>query len=265
MSPQSFKKWKKIKFFYKQMTECFSEIFAQSQLDKERITQLTNRDIKFIGNLKLASESKKQEGCFDSNLINFKKNKTLMLASTHNDEEFQFVPIIKKLLSQINDLKIIIAPRHPERSESILSFYKKSGVSSKIVDDKENNEEDVLIVNTFGNLPIFFNISDIVFLGGSFVSKGGHNPIEPAINNCVIITGPHIYNWKNIYDDMQSNKACIIFNEISELEKNVINLFSDTSKMQKLKERSKKIAQKKFFDSKKLIHSINNHIEATIC
>ena len=36
-------------------------------------------------------------------------------------------------------------------------------------------------------------------------------------------------------------------------------------KMQKLKERSKKLAQKKFFDSKKLIHSINNHIEATIC
>ncbi len=265
MSPQSFKKWKKIKFFYKQMTECFSEIFAQSQLDKERITELTNRDIKFIGNLKLASESKKQDEFSSKNLINLKKNKTLMLASTHNDEEFQFLPIIKKLLSQIDGLKIIIAPRHPERSKSILSFYKKSGILSKIIDDRTNVGEDVLIVNTFGNLPNFFNISDIVFLGGSFVSKGGHNPIEPAINNCAIITGPHIYNWKNIYDDMLSNNACIVFNEISELEKNVINLFNDTSKMQKLKERSKKLAQKKFFDSKKLIHSINNHIEATIC
>ena len=123
----------------------------------------------------------------------------------------------------------------------------------------------MLIVNTFGNLPNFFNISDIVFLGGSFVSKGGHNPIEPAINNCAIITGPHIYNWKNIYDDMLSNNACIVLNEISELEKNVLNLFNNTSKMQKLKERSKKLAQKKFFDSKRLIHSINSHIGATIC
>ena len=130
---------------------------------------------------------------------------------------------------------------------------------------KQILKKKVLIVNTFGNLPNFFKVSDIVFLGGSFVSKGGHNPIEPAINNCAIITGPHIYNWKNIYDDMLSNKACIVFNKISELEKNVINLFNDTSKMQKLKERSKKLAQKKFFDSKKLIHSINNHIEATIC
>ena len=75
MSPQSFEKWKKIKFFYKQMTECFSEIFAQSQLDKERITQLTNRDIKFIGNLKLASESKNKESGLGNNLTNFKKIK----------------------------------------------------------------------------------------------------------------------------------------------------------------------------------------------
>ena len=61
MSPQSFKKWKKIKFFYKQMTECFSEIFAQSQLDRERIKTLTNRNIKFIGNLKLSSGSNFQQ------------------------------------------------------------------------------------------------------------------------------------------------------------------------------------------------------------
>ena len=120
MSPKSFEKWKNLKFFYKQMTECFCEIFAQSQLDKERIKQLTGRDIKFIGNLKLSSESINREKKFDSNLFDFEKNKILMLASTHNDEEFQLLPIIKGLLSKINNLKIIVAPRHPERSKSIL-------------------------------------------------------------------------------------------------------------------------------------------------
>ena len=67
-----------------------------------------------------------------------------MLTSTHNDEEFQFLPIIKKLLSQIDDLKIIIAPRHPERAESILSFYNKYGILSKLVDDRKDIKEEIL-------------------------------------------------------------------------------------------------------------------------
>jgi len=265
MSPKSFKKWKKLKFFYKQMTECFSEIFAQSQLDRDRIKQLTNRDIKFIGNLKLSSNSKYYEKNLDKNLVNFQNGKTLMLASTHENEEFQFLPIIKKLLTHINGIKIIIAPRHPERSESIFSVYQKSGIAVKLIDHNTIANEDVLIVNTFGNLPTYFNVSDIVFLGGSFVNKGGHNPIEPAINNCVVITGPYIYNWQNIYDYLLENKACFVFDKILELEEKVMNLFEDKNKINILKERSEKLAQKKFFDSEKLIYSIKNLIDTTIC
>ena len=123
-----------------------------------------------------------------------------MLASTHENEEFQLLASVKKLIKKINDLKIIIAPRHPERSSLILSIYKKAGMSVKILENDTIITEDILIINNFGNLPEYFKVSDIVFLGGSFVYKGGHNPIEPAMNNCVIVTGPHIYNWKNIYD-----------------------------------------------------------------
>ena len=120
-------------------------------------------------------------------------------------------------------------------------------------------------MNTFGNLPAYFNISDIVFLGGSFVSKGGHNPIEPAINNCVIITGPHVYNWQNIYEDMIRNNACFVFNKILVLEKKIKKLFEDNNEMREMKENSKKIAQKNFFDSSELIYIIKNILEVLPC
>ena len=265
MSPQSFKKWKIIKFFYKQMTECFSEIFAQSQLDRERIKTLTNRNIKFIGNLKLSSGSNIQQISLDKKLINFQKGRTLMLASTHENEEFQFLPTIKRLLLQVDGLKIIIVPRHPERSETIQSIYQKSGISTKLMSDNAYANGDVLIVNTFGNLPSYFNISDIVFLGASFVNKGGHNPIEPAINSCVIITGPHVHNWQNIYEDMLRNNACFVFNKISILEKKIKKLFEDNNEMNKMKENSKKVAQKNFFDSRELIYTIKNILEVSPC
>ena len=168
MSPASFEKWKRINFFYKQITDCFSDIFAQSELDKKRIEKLTNRKIKYIGNLKLSSLIIYKN--IDQDNILFKSKKVLMLASTHENEEEQFLPIIKTLLSKIKNLKIIIAPRHPERSESILHLYNKNNISSKII--KEENKvfkEDLFIINTFGTLPYYFNLSDVVFLGGSFV------------------------------------------------------------------------------------------------
>ena len=192
--------------------------------------------------------------------------KILMLASTHEDEEKQFLPIIKRMLSQINNLKIIIAPRHPERSKSILYLYKKKNISSKIIKEKNKVlKEDVFIINTFGNLPYYFNLSDVVFLGGSFVKKGGHNPIEPAINNCAIVSGPYIHNWQNIYDDMLESKACIISRKINSLEKNIKDLLINDKLLMTMKKRSIKIAQKKFFESDKLINSMNKLLEISSC
>ena len=57
-------------------------------------------------------------------------------------------------------------------------------------------------------MALYYSLSDIVILGGSFTKMGGHNPVEPANNNCVVITGPHIYNWENIFLDMINNNAC---------------------------------------------------------
>ena len=229
----------------------------EERVDVSRVN-LTNRDIKFIGNLKLSLNSKYKKGSANKNLEYFKNSKTLMVASTHDDEEMQFLPVIERLLSQINNLKIIIAPRHPERAISILSNYQKYGISAKLIENNNFLKEDVIIVDTFGNLPTYFNVSDIVFLGGSLVNKGGHNPIEPAINDCVILTGPYIHNWENIYYEMLENKACFVFDKILNLEKKIKNLFENDNEIYLLKEKSKKLAQKNFFDSKKLIYSIKN-------
>jgi len=263
MSPQSFNKWKKFKFFYRQMTDCFSEIFAQSQIDKNRIQQLAQREIKFIGNLKLSSINNHND-VLNHKLMKQRKP-SFMLASTHEDEEYKILPVIKKLLSEMKDLKIIIAPRHPERSNTILSLFEKNHLSVKIEDNQDNNQKDILIVNSFGNLSKYFRQSDIVFLGGSFVVKGGHNPIEPAINSCVIMTGPYIYNWQNIYDDMLKNKACLKFNNVSDLEKNLRNILNNNELMEIMKVNAISAAQKKYFDHKKLFDTINNKLENVNC
>ena len=258
ISPQSYQKWKYIKSFYKNIVSVFDKIFAQSPLDKKRIEFLANREVNYIGNLKLSSIKKNpnvSSNNFNSNLNNYN---TLMFASTHQGEEKKILKLLKNILPKINKLKIIIAPRHPERSNKILSILKKQNINTNLFKNSKNLEEDVLIVDSFGKMPLYFSLSDIVILGGSFVKKGGHNPIEPANNNCAIITGPYIYNWENLFVDMIDSGACYMFNNFVEIENFILDLYNNSEKLNSIKNKAKKFSEKKFFQSEKLFHIIDN-------
>ncbi len=260
MSPQSFTKWKKIKFFYKEITDCFDEITAQSEIDKDRIKQLTNRDIKYIGNLKLAKKLKNE--IIDKNYSIKNKNfTTIMFASTHQEEEELIISLIDSLLIS-NGIKIILAPRHPERSQNILLKLKKRNITAAIKSDDIKNSK-IEIINSFGVLSKYFEISDIVFLGGSLIKKGGHNPIEPATQNCAILTGPYLYNWQNVYENMISSKACIKIHHIKELELKIKNLINNNKLLAEMKKNSKIFSTQDFFDNEKIFKLIKIKLSET--
>ena len=263
MSPKSYNRWKNLKFFYKQITSCFDEITAQSEKDKIRISKITKRNIRFIGNLKLYYD-KKFNKKINQNYSQKNNYNTLMFASTHKEEELKLILLIKKLIKK-NNLKIIIAPRHVERSKQILLMLNKGRKIASLENKKNEKKNNVLIVNSFGNLSKYFIKSNIVFLGGSLTYKGGHNPIEPSRYNCAIITGPHTYNWQNIYEKMASLDACIKINNIKDLENKINFLINDKKFLKKMIINSKKYSRTKFFDSKKLFQLINTKISEVKC
>ena len=187
-----------------------------------------------------------------------------MFASTHKEEELKLILLIKKLIKK-NNLKIIIAPRHVERSKQILLMLNKGRKIASLENKKNEKKNNVLIVNSFGNLSKYFIKSNIVFLGGSLTYKGGHNPIEPSRYNCAIITGPHTYNWQNIYEKMASLDACIKINNIKDLENKINFLINNKKFLKKMIINSKKYSRTKFFDSKKLFKLINTKISEVKC
>ena len=155
-----------------------------------------------------------------------------MLTSTHFKEEYLLLPMIKKLLDKFKNLRLIIAPRHPERSKEILSLCSSFNLKSQLLSKKNNDTNKILIIDSFGILSSYFLISDIVFLGGSFIPAGGHNPIEPALHKCAILTGTHIFNWQNIFDDMIEKKACLKVESVEHLEISLKKLFNNKDKLQ---------------------------------
>ena len=112
-----------------------------------------------------------------------------------------------------------------------------------------------------GKMDKFYNKSDIVFLGGSFTNSGGHNPIEAAVANCTIITGPNVFNWQNLYDDMIEQKCCLMIKNPKDLEDSMIKLIENKNLLTNFKKNALSFSKSSFFDEDKLLSIINSKLE----
>ena len=256
ISPKSFKIWKKFSSYYNKILNSFSYIFAQSADDLKRIQSITNTKIEYIGNLKLTFKEKK----YKTKNINSKI--TVMIGSTHKKEEELIIPNIINIIDKFKDIQIYIAPRHPERSFEIFKLLKKNKINANFDSDKMHNKNtSFIIIDSFGKMEEYFLKSDIVILGGSFTKNGGHNPIEPARAGCALITGPYIYNWNNLYDDMINANACYKVKKPHEIEVYLKKLITNKKLLEKIKQNASIFSEKDFFDENKLVQVINRNLK----
>ena len=255
ISPKSFNKWKYFSSYYKFITKTFFAIYAQSQNDLKRIKSLTNNEVGYLGNLKLTKKFK----ILSNSSIS--KNINIMIASTHQNEEDLIIPYIEKISKKYPLINFFITPRHPERSRVIFNLLKSKKLNVGLHSRIKNSKFKFLIIDSFGKMDEFYNKSDIVVLGGSFTNNGGHNPIEAAVANCAIITGPNIFNWQNLYDDMIKKNCCLMIKNSKELEHNIINLIEDKNLISDLKKNALSFSESVFFDEDKLLNIIKSNLE----
>jgi len=194
INDKSYATYKKYSFFYKQLFKYVNKVFAQSETDKIRLEELGAKNIEVIGNIKLASlpqtskKLKKPDGVI------------ITAGSTHATEEELILNAWDKTQG-----KLLLVPRHPERFEEVFALvdqrYKNSDVGYHRYSNKNNFESDIIIVDVMGELINIYAISDVVILGGGFIkTAGGHNPIEPAFFNTIIISGEVIFNQKSLFE-----------------------------------------------------------------
>ena len=255
ISPKSFNKWKYFSSYYKFITKTFFAIYAQSQNDLKRIKRLTNNEVGYLGNLKLTKKFKKLSNSSIS------KNINIMIASTHHNEEDLIIPHIENISKKYPQINFFITPRHPERSKIIFDLLQSKKLNVGLNSNIKKTKFQFLIIDSFGKMDEFYNKSDIVILGGSFTNNGGHNPIEAAVANCAIITGPHVYNWQNLYEDMIKKNCCLMIKNSKELEHNIINLIEDKSLISNLKNNALSFSESVFFNEDKLLSLINSKLE----
>ena len=200
---KSFNRWNKIRHFAEKIFSKIDIAYPQNNETKKFLKKLNVNKLKELGNLKFTEIENKKNIQFQKKFESQIQNKLIFCAaSTHPNEEILIAKVHKSLKKRIDNLLTIIIPRHINRSSSIKKELVKLQLNSIIKSSKEKilDNTDIFIVDSYGETKKFFNISDIVFMGGSIVKHGGQNPIEPARFGLNIIHGPNISNFKDIYD-----------------------------------------------------------------
>ncbi len=216
ISDKSYDSYKRFSFFYKRIFKNIDKVFAQSNIDKERLEKLGAINVEVLGNIKLAQEPK-------INKILSKTDSILITAaSTHENEEKLILDAYER-----NQGRLVIVPRHPERFDSvdllIKEYIKGKSLTYHKYSKKESFNSDIILVDKMGILNDIFAISDVVVLGGAFEKIGGHNPIEPAFFKCKLISGKNIFNQKPLFECVK-NFYLIENNELNKYLNNIENL-----------------------------------------
>ncbi len=136
---------------------------------------------------------------------------TFLAASTHDGEDAIVLEGFAAARQKRPDLRLILAPRHPQRAPAIRALLDASGLSYAVRSDGQVPGPDtaVYLADTMGEMAEWYRLAGMTFVGGSLVDIGGHNPFEPASAGSAILHGPHVGNFKSSYQALAAGLAAI--------------------------------------------------------
>ena len=205
ISDTTFRRARMFKSLSRLVLRDVSQFCVQSEQDAKRIIDMgaTPSKVVVTGSLKFDVPLPLQ---LKQNAATLRKRwgehrPVIVLASSHEGEESRFMAQFEHLKRRFPELICAIVPRHPERFDAVYELlckfeFKVSRYSNMAVEDVQ--AVDVLLVDTMGELMLFYAASDVAVVGGSFVSVGGHNILEPIATEVSTVFGPDMANFREI-------------------------------------------------------------------
>jgi len=186
-------------------TEEDSNRFIAAGAEKEKVKTLGN--IKF--DVEIPRETIEQGLQLKANL--FGDRFVWLIASTHKDEEAIFLEIYKEIKQKMPELLLVIVPRHPERFGEVKKLCEQHqlAVVMRTADEACQQNADIYLADTMGELKMLYAAADVAFVGGSMVSVGGHNVLEAAAVGVPVLFGPYMANFKEIAQGVLQEDAAI--------------------------------------------------------
>lgn len=212
MSERSFRSWRRFEPLARAVMGRADIFLAQATADADRLRGLGAGRVLVCGNLKYDVPAPPADPATLAELRNaIAARPVLVAASTHPGEEEAVIAAHRRLRERMPALLTIVAPRHPERGEAVAQSASGEDlrVGRRSGGDAIGPETELYVADTIGEMGLWYRLADIAFLGGSLVSRGGQNPIEPAKLRVPVLHGPHVSNFRDVYDALTEAGAVV--------------------------------------------------------
>ncbi len=237
ISDSSFKFYKPFKFFFNWVLNNYTGIFTQSEDDNSKFKYLGAKNAEIMGNLKFDITPP----LVDIEL-NSANSRILLAGSTHAGEDEIVFEVFNSLKKKHKDLKLLHASRHLTRLDDIKKMLNERNMNYGLRSKNDSFENyDVILLDTLGELAKMYSYAHIAFIGGSFNTTGGHNPLEAAIWDKPVISGPDTHNFKDIYKLLTTFKAGFVVKTPDDFENIADKLLSDYDYYKQTTESCKKV------------------------
>ncbi len=233
MSDRTLDRWAKMPQSARAVFSRFLRIVTQDQRTLEGLrpfAQNPDKSLTHGGNMKAAAAPLPVE---EARLAEWKsrlgRRKVWVASSTHEGEDGPVLDAHADVRKTHPDALMILVPRHPHRGYQIAEEAHTRGIETARLAGEESvtEETEVLVADSLGDLGLWYRLSPIVFLAGSFGSAGGHNPWEPIALGAVLLHGPHVKNAQNDYRDLKAAGAATEVRDAHDLGRTVTELLSN--------------------------------------
>ena len=241
VSQKSFARYRRFRQFFLPLFDSFKFIAMQTEEDANKMVSLgiQPRKIKPLGNLKydavIPTTASQNKAIAAEDFGIPPQAKIWVAGSTHAGEEEIILKVYKRLSALLPDLFLIIAPRDVERGHKVLSLARQQGLNAVTRSSGPANQNgDVLILDTLGELAGLYSLCDVAFVGGSLVPQGGHNPVEPAAFGKPILFGPHMDDFAEITDDLLTKGGGIMVENDEQMFDRLNRLLTDAEARERM-------------------------------
>jgi len=236
MSARSFARWEKAPDVARTLLGGFRLIHAQDDETAGRLRGLGGQNVSAPGDLKQAAPPLPVDSAESDRLRQrIGHRPTWLAASTHPGEEALMFRVHRTLAASVPNLLTIIAPRHPERGGAIAAEAGSTPVTRRALGEGPPEEAGVWIVDTLGEMGLWYRLAPIVLVGRSMLAPGGgQNPLEPARLGCAIAVGPHTSNFTGHVDRLRAAGALAVVADEAALTRFVQTMLADPAEQRRM-------------------------------
>ena len=252
MSDKSSRGYARFRWFFRPIFNAFSAICVQTEKDAERVRNVIGASdtIHVCNTMKFDqipdSDSEDKNALLD-HCFGRGGRIVFTVGSTHTGEEDLICGAFSRLHKEHPQLKMILVPRHQERTSEVEDVLRKHELTWVRLDPQsaKGSNVDVLLVNTTGELMNFYACADITYVGKSLAGQtGGHNIIEPAIFGKAILYGHHMENFKAVAALFEENNAAVKVDSDQELCPLLRRLLENPQEREMLGKRARQVVEK---------------------